>query len=131
MPAVPIDLAKMRTLLLENQQIPSEGPKALVFLLDMTTNASQSLSLLLTEQTGYISMLQTIFIDMTGIATNLIITLKGSGQKIFAKAATQGYYNVLCPNPVELQFDGTIGAGQLIPIFLINAPIPGVVWASQ
>ena len=130
--STPIEQTKLRNLLLENQQIPSEGPKAQVVLLDFTVNASQTLSLLLTEQTGFISMLQTIFIDMTGIANNLIVTIKGSGQKIFAKAATSGYYPVLCPNPPELQFDSTVTPGQApIPVFLINAPIAGVVWATQ
>lgn len=76
-------------------------------------------------------MVQTLFIDLTGIANNLLVTIKGSGQQILAKAATAGYYPVLCPNVPEFQFDSTPTPGQKpIPVFLINVPIAGVVWAT-
>ena len=120
----------LRNLLLENQLIPSEGPKAIPLLLDFTSTGTYTLSLLLTEQTGFISMVQTIYIDLSNTANSLKVTIKGSGQIIKAAAGTQGYYPVLCPNPVDLQFDSTTPGDNPIPVFLINVPVAGVTWTS-
>lgn len=129
--STPVNANQLRNLLLENQLVPSEGPKATVVLLDFTNTGSYQLDGLLLEQLGYQSMIQTLFIDLSNTANALTVTLLGSGQKIVAKARTAGYYPVLCPNPPKIQFDSTTPGDNPIPVFLINVPIAGVVWATQ
>lgn len=123
--------------LTNNQTVPAEGPKCIPLVVNFQTpaNSEQDLDLLLTEQQGYMTMIQTVFIDMSGSANTLSIVIKGSNQVIVAKAHTQGYYPVLCPNPSGFRFllsnGGAPATGDLVPVFLINVPIAGVQWASQ
>jgi hypothetical protein len=113
----------------QNQQVPNEGPKAIPLLLNFAAAASFDLDLTLTQEQGYISMIQTLFIDMSEASDPLIVTVNGTNQKIMAAIGTQGYYSVLCPNPPRFTFANASGS-DVIPLFLINAPIPGVVWSS-
>jgi hypothetical protein len=76
------------------------------------------------------SMLQTIFIDMDGQANPLTVTINGSGQRIIAKQNTQGYYNVLAPNPIKVRFQTSAGGVIALPVYLCNMAIPGSVWAT-
>ena len=113
------------------QTIPDEGPKAVPILLDFTTNDQYDLSLLFQQQQTLISMVQTIFIDMTGATHDLAITV-GKGllnQRIYARHATAGYYQVLCPNPPQINFAAT-ALGDIVSVVLVNIPIPGAVWAT-
>lgn len=117
--------------LVKNQIVPDEGPKAIPVLLDFSGTATEiDLDLLTVQQQGYFSMLQTIYIDLSGSANNLTIIVGNSNQKIVAKPSTQGYYNVLAPNNVRLRFQSAAGGTQ-IPLFLINVPVAGVVWATS
>jgi hypothetical protein len=83
------------------------------------------------QSLGKFSMLQTLFIDMDGAANNLRIRVGTSGQIIVAKVNTQGYYTVLAPNPFTLEFESAApGSTDNLPVYLINVPIPGVVWST-
>jgi hypothetical protein len=113
----------------QNQQVPNEGPKAIPLLLNFVTVASYSLDLTYIQESGQISMVQTLFIDASTATAALVVTVNGTNQKIVAAAGTQGYYPVLCPNPPKFTFANTSGA-DVIPVFLINAPISGVVWST-
>jgi hypothetical protein len=113
----------------QNQQVPNEGPKAIPLLLNFVTVASYSLDLTYIQESGQISMVQTLFIDASTATADLVVTVNGTNQKIVAAAGTQGYYPVLCPNPPKFAFVNTSGA-DVIPVFLINAPISGVVWST-
>src|SRR5271155_2273724 len=115
---------------IKNNYIPTEGPKAVPFLLDFTGLVGQySLDLELFQSKSFLSMVQTLYLDLNGSPNNLLVQIgSGSGQNILAKPNTQGYYPVLCPNPPTYTFTSTPG-GIIIPVFLINVPIAGVVWA--
>ena len=115
-----------------NQVIPDEGPKAVPIILDFSgTVIEYDLNLLFQQQSTLISMVQTIFIDMTGASHDLKVVVGQNvlNQTIYAKAKTAGYYQVLCPNPPQMQFIAT-ALGDIVKLFLINVPIPGVVWAT-
>ena len=113
----------------QNQLVPDEGPKAIPLLIDFSGATTEwDVDLTNQQQQQYISMIQTLFIDASLSADDVFVTFPITGQKIQAKAGTQGYYNVLCPNPPRMMFTGTADT-QVIPVFLINVPIAGVVWS--
>lgn len=116
------------------QYIPSKnqllmgkkGPLACKISMDFSATTQYKLNLQQQQSTNNFDFCQTIFIDNSKGGDTLTVTIGGSGQQIVAKAATQGYYNVICPNPIELVFDSNGGA--LATVFLINVAIPGHVW---
>jgi len=116
-----------------NQAIPTEGPKAIPLLLDFSAAQVDGIEVDLTmfEQQARLSMVQTLYIDMADAANPLTVIIGDSGQKIVAKVGTQGYYSVLAPNPAKFRFLSTQGSTDNLPVYLINVPIPGMVWPTQ
>lgn len=125
-----IDQKQLQQVLIQNQFQPDEGPKAIPVLLDFTGAVdTYILDIELLQNQGRMSMVQTLFIDLSQSANSLTINVNGTGQVIIAKAHTQGYYTVLCANPCKMTFQSLAG-GVVIPIQLVNAAIPGVVWST-
>ncbi len=117
--------------MLNNQVIPDEGPKEIALVIDFSSSNGDpiEIDLMLFNQDGRFSMLQTLWVDLSNAANDLRITLANSGQVIQAKTKTQGYYNVLAPNPLKLRFETLQGGLINVPVGLINVPIPGSVWS--
>lgn len=124
------DATSLRVTQLNNQMLPDEGPKAIPVLLnfDATTDTIE-LDLGQRQQQGWISMVQSFFIDAKDAANPVSIVIDGSNQVITAKPATQGYYSALVPNPTKLTFTALMGTG-IVRVFLINVPVAGAVWAT-
>ena len=115
-----------------NQEVPGEGPKAIPLLLDFTGSTTEwDLDLTNQQQQDRISMVQSLYIDLSKAANDLIVVFPISGQSIRAKAATQGYYTVLCPTPIRINFQSSGAGGVLVPVFLMNVPVSGVVWDAS
>ena|SRR5690349_24724690 len=112
----------------QSKIIPDEGPKCLPLLLDFSTQGTIVVDFQQLQEGKFITMIQTLFVDLSLIGVDLSITIAGSGQKIMARAGKQGYYPVLCPNPSKLTFDCAIGTAPAIPVQIINSAMPGVVW---
>ena len=124
----------LRWMEVNNQAPPTEGPRALPVLLDFsaaTGNTSIIADLSNLMARTQISMIQTIFIDLSGTDDSISIVAQGTVQVITAKGRTQGYYNMLIPNPAVLQITCTGQPDAAIPIQLINVPIAGAVWSTQ
>lgn len=125
-----IDYNSLQVSLLQNQVVPPEGPRTVPIRLDFGNTGEIDVDLGQLQQRGFLNMVQTIFVDMNGAPNNLLINVNGTGQQIVCKVNTQGYYTILCPNPVKISFVSTQG-GPIISAFLCNSPIPGAVWATQ
>src|SRR5574337_710353 len=106
MPAttLPLNAGSLANLAIDNQQIPNEGSKAVPVLLDFTVSNQYTLDLQNIQSRGFLSMIQTMYIDMSASDVPMIVNINGSQQNITAKGRTQGYYTVMCPNPVKLTF---------------------------
>jgi hypothetical protein len=122
----------LNQLVVKNQMIPPEGPVAIPLTLDFSiaTGLSQyTIDLSQQEWQNRISMVQSIFIDLS--ATGVALTLQdlNSGHTIVANAHTQGWYSILSPVPTRYQINCDGGANN-VAIFLCNTAIPGVVWAA-
>ena len=126
-----IDARTLNNEFVFNQMIPEEGPRALPLVIDFSVAQSFDLDLSMLQTQGRFSMLQTIFIDAAS-AINLpngdvAITIEGSGQVITMAPGQQGYFSVICPNPIKLNIAGGSDTG-IANIFLLNVAIPGSVW---
>jgi len=121
---------QIQMLPIKNQLIVqgNRGPLAARIVLDFTATQDYDLDLQQMQSTNQFDLCQTIFIDNADGGAALTITINGSGQRIVAKAGTQGYYNVLCPNPIKLHFNSAGGA--ICNVFLIDVAIPGAVWPT-
>jgi hypothetical protein len=124
-------------LALDNQQIPSEGTKAIPMLLDFTLANQFTLDLTNIQQRGFLSMVQSLYIDNSTSDIPLQIFINGSQMVVVAKGRTQGWYTVMCPNPVKFAFSCPGGPGfdvttgrYGIRVYFCNVPIPGVVWPT-
>lgn len=125
----PFNNQHMQNVALDNQQIPSEGSKAIPALMDFTLSNQFVFDLQNIMARGQISMIQTVYIDMSASDVPMTLFFQSSGQTIVAKGRTQGYYTVLCPTPAKLT--ATCAGGPLgVVVFFINVPIPGVIWPT-
>lgn len=111
--------------------VPPEGPKAIPVILDFTSVTSYSLDLTVQYDRQYISMIQTMFIDMSDPALNqLTIQTSNLGvQQLVAAPNTQGYYQAQVPSPARLTFS-VPGTGGIARVLLLNTDIPGAVWKT-
>lgn len=101
--------------------MPEGGPLALPIRLDFSANTSYTLDYSNQTARGFMDMVQTIFVDNFGNGAILKITIQGSQQVLQIPAGTQGYFPVICPNPVRIQFDSTGGTVQ--SVILLNFPV--------
>jgi hypothetical protein len=108
----------------------AKGPLCARLNLDFSApNAHYDLDMQQVQSTNNFDFCQTMFIDNSAGGAPIVVTIPASGQVIFAKAGTQGYYNVVCPNPIKMSFDSS--GGQLATILLLNVAIPGATWSAN
>ncbi len=132
--STPINASNVNTQQVKNHLLPDEGPKAIPLFLDFSGAVSGDAYLLdaeLIQDRGFISMIQTMYIDLSDPnMSDLVVSMGSGGQEIHAKAGTQGFYNVLVTNPPKLTFRGQSNTG-IAKVQLINVAIPGVVWPTS
>jgi len=96
--------------------------------LDFTAKDFYSLDYSQQGALGKFSMVQTLFIDTSTSAVNLTVDCPTSQQTLKIKAGTQGYYPILCPNPIRLIFT-CVGGPADVKVELLNFPVPHGQWA--
>jgi len=113
-----------------NALIPKEGPKVVPFNFDFTVNASYDIDLQNQQTRGFITMVQTIWIDNSLNDQPLTIVFSVVGQKVKAPPRWQGYFPVMVINPPRFTVSsvGSTGSAQ---IGLMNVPFPAAAWASE
>lgn len=107
-----------------NGAIPAQ-PQAINTLIEIN---SKSVLVDLTMQLaqGKIAGVQTIYVDLIKHLGDVIITMPDTGQRICAKAQTQGYYPVLSTNLMKFEISSMVNGK--FPIQFINFPIAAGVW---
>jgi hypothetical protein len=135
---LPLDARSQGLVALKNQEAPKDGGKALQLpLMDFSQANQFSIDMMQFQELGFASMIQTMWIDMSTSDISMQVTINGSQQIIVAKGRTQGYYNVMAPNPVKFVFscpggpglDATTGRVG-VRVHCLNLPIAGVTWAT-
>lgn len=128
----PINATSLQIPDVTSRLVPAEGPKVIPVRLDFTgAILSYTLDLTIPFQATQISIIQTMFIDLSDPSCNglTIQTSQLSVQKIVAKSNTQGYYQCQVPNPPKFTFTAPSGGG-VAQVLLMNIDIPGMVWAT-
>lgn len=101
--------------------MPEGGPKCVPIRLDFSVAPSYSLDYSNQTQLGYLDMCQTVWVDNYGNAQVLSISVPGTQQTIQVPAGAQGYFPILCPNPIRLVFSSTGTTVQQVT--LLNFPV--------
>jgi len=111
--------------------IPAEGPIAIPFPISFANNSSYSLDISQLVQQGRISLVQCMFVDNSANDTTISIQIGNpqSLQTIVVPSQSQGYFQILSPNPAKFLFTSqTLGS---ILVVLLNSPVAGVVWQAK
>jgi len=113
----------------QNQlMVGGKGPLAVRLFLDFSAQPEYVVDLQNLQSTNQFDLCQTIYVDNADGGSAVIVTIPSSGQRITVKAGEQGYFNVICPNPIKMVFD--CAGGNPVTVFLINTAIPGAVWSA-
>ena len=108
--------------------VTGKGPLAARLIVDFTAQSDYDLDMQNAQSLNQFDLCQTIFVDNSVGGAAVTITINGSGQVIVVKAGQQGYYNVMCPNPIKIHFNSA--GGGLVTVFLIDVAIPGATWSA-
>jgi hypothetical protein len=108
--------------------VGAKGPLALRLYLDFAAQSEYVVDLQNLQATNQFDLCQCIYVDNADGGSAVIIAIPSSGQRIIVKAGEQGYFNVICPNPIKFVFD--CAGGNPVTVLLINVAIPGAVWSA-
>lgn len=112
-----------------NALIPSEGPKSLPLNLDFTLTDVYRLDYQYMQAHGALSMVQSVFVDLSNTDQPMTINVPAMGQTIKLKGRTQGYYAIICPNPILIVF-ACPGGPSAVGVQLLNIPIASAQWPT-
>ena len=125
----PVDANGLNAQAINVQDVPCEGAKAVPVSLDFSMNAAYQLNYSNLQQRGFISFVQTIFVDNSQAnAGTITITIGGSNQVIVIRPNTQGYYPILMGNVVTITFSST--GSNKAQFFLLNVPVAPGQWST-
>lgn len=102
--------------------MPPEGPKCIPITLDFSVTDSYALDYSNFGQRGFLSMVQTVWVDNSLNGNTFEIEIPSIGQTVKVPANTQDYFAVMCPNPIKINFNSA-GAGVVVKVLLINFPV--------
>lgn len=108
--------------------VGGKGPLAARLIMDFTQTSEYDLDMQNFQSLNQFDLCQTIFVDNANGGAPVSILIPSSGQLIVVKNGTQGYFNVICPNPIRMIF--TCAGGQIVTVFLINTAVPGASWSA-
>lgn len=101
--------------------MPLEGPKCIPITLDFSVTTTYNLDYSNMTRRGFLSMLQTVYVDNFASDEILTITVPSVNQVMKIPAGVQGYFPILCPTPIKLQFQSD--GGETCQVILLNFPI--------
>lgn len=108
--------------------LPPEGPKAFPVNADFTNGPEFDLDLSSLQSQGFISQVQTVFVDNSANAAPVDFVCSVSLQHIRIPGNTQGYVNILEPNPPKFKF--TCVNPVVVPIYFLNFFMPPDIWGT-
>lgn len=124
-----VDQDKVQILPIQNQLIAGKkGGLAVRLFLDFSAQPEFVVDLQQIQSTARFDLCQTIYVDNADGGSAVIITIPSSGFRVVVKAGEQGFFQVICPNPIKIVFD--CAGGNPVTVFLINTAIPGAIWSA-
>jgi hypothetical protein len=125
---LPVSLVNLSYFDTANRMVPCEGPRAVPISLDFSLGDTYYVNIQDIAALKRFTMLQALYLDNAGNPTPLIVTCVSTGQRIIMGSGMQGYRNVLCPNPGQVNFVSESGA--TIKVHLLNFPVIDSEWST-
>lgn len=126
----PIDPKKCNIQTVQNQSLPTDGPKAIPLILDWSTEDEYRLTFGNEQDRGFFSICQSVFIDNSQASSAFELAIEGTLQVLRVPQAAQAYLPVLAPNPLNLVFRRVDGSSnEFTKIMLLNFPVAPAVWS--
>ena len=123
-PSLPISQLQNSSIALERTLgMPEGGPKCIPLTLDFSVSLQYTFDYSNMQQRNYMQMVQTIWVDNSLSAQPLNVFSPGVNQTLKVPAGVQGYFTLICPNPIKLSFAST--GGVLCQVILLNFPVLG------
>lgn len=124
-----IDQTQIQFVPLQNQlMVGKRGPVGARIVMDFASAPEYDLDMQNVQSRALFDLCQTIYVDNSQGGAALRIEIAGSGQVVIVPNLLQGYFNVLCPNPIRMKF--TCSGGQVITVILCDVAIPGATWST-
>lgn len=115
--------SKSSVLLERTLGMPEEGPKCIPIALDFASFDTYILDYSNMQQRAFFGLLQTLWVDNFGNGAVITITVPATQQRLVIPAGVQGYFTIVCPNPIKISINSTGGTVQ--QIILLNFPVLG------
>lgn len=111
-----------------NRAVPCEGPRTVPLTLDFSLADTYYVTTQQMTNLQRLSMIQAVYLDNAGQATPLICISPTTGQRVIMAPGKQGYRNMLCPNPGQLNFVSESGA--ILKVQILNFPVIDSEWST-
>jgi len=113
----------------QNQlMVGARGPLCARLFLNFALDTEFLLDMQHVQSVNQFDLCQSIYIDNADGGSAVVVTIPSSGMRIVAKSGSQGWYNVVCPNPIRITFD--CAGGSPVTVLLSNTAIPGAIWSA-
>lgn len=116
--------------ILQNQQLPKEGPRGVPFSFDWTVGNTYEVNLINFQAKAQISIVQGAWIDNSANANPVTIRNNATQQSVTCLGGWQGYFPILAVNPVDLFISGGISAS-ITQVIFYNVPIAPSAWPAS
>src|ERR1700677_2605371 len=124
-----IDQNQLQIFPIQSQVQTTNGPLAVLLFMDFGAQPEYDLDLQNIQARGFFDFCQSVYIDNSagGAAVELDIGNPDTPiMTVVAKAGSQGWYNVVCQNPIQMRFSSSGGAP--CKVLLADVAIPGATW---
>lgn len=126
-----IDQNQVQVFPIMSQVQTTKGPLAVLLFMDFGAQNEYDLNLQSIQARDVFDFCQAMFIDNSAGGAAVTVNIGNPGtpvMTIVAKAGSQGWYNVVCPNPIQIQF--TSAGGSPCKVLLVDVAIPGATWSA-
>jgi hypothetical protein len=106
---------------------PKEGPVTIPLNIDFTAQSSYQFDATYIQQKGYVSLLQSIYVDNSLANVPFIMQVATTNQIVKVPAYSEAYIPLPITNKLALNFSS--GSGLVIPVQLMNIAINATVWS--
>lgn len=109
-----------------NAMVPPEGPKEIPLLVDLTVIQAYLVDLTNIQAQGKISFIQGAYVDNSLNGQKVTLVCQGTNMSVTIPANSQGFVPLLFAQNPAIYVSST--GGVVIPIKLLNVPMPAIIW---
>jgi hypothetical protein len=112
-----------------NGYAPEKGPRVIKAAIDFSVLNPYPFDLSIAQETDQLEFVQSIYVDNSLNPNALTITIRHGTQQVLTwPAFSQGFLPAMSPNPPKFNA-ATVGT-PIVNIWLLNVPMPAMIWQS-